>query len=382
MSDVFISSDNIITSLGFTTKENALNMLSGKTGISLIEDDHISPSPFYGSLVDTTRLINSFSEIYDPGNFTRFEQLAILSISDALAGAELNTNHPGTLFILSTTKGNIDLLETRESISTRYNKLYLWNTAKLICNVFKFRNEPVVISNACISGAQAIVTGARLIRAGHFDTVIINGTDIISEFVVSGFNSFKSLSNGPCRPFDKTRDGLSLGEGSGTIILTSKPDRSKSGRKEILAGEGLSSNDANHISGPSRTGEGLFLIIERLLKKTSGHIDFVSAHGTGTIYNDEMESVAITRTGLQEVPVNSFKGYWGHTLGAAGIVESIMCVYSMREDILFKTEGFFESGMKNPLNIIDKVIEKKVNNCLKISSGFGGCNTALLFHGR
>lgn len=381
MSDVFISSDNIITSLGFTTRENAFNMLSGKTGIKLTEDDHISPSPFYTSLVDTNRLINSFSEIYDPENFTRFEQMAILSVKDALAGTDIDTSHPGTLFILSTAKGNIDLLEKRERRTSGSHKLYLWNTAKLIGDVFKFSNEPVVISNACISGAQAIVTGARLIRAGYFDNVVINGTDIITEFVVSGFNSFKSLSNGPCRPFDRTRDGLSLGEGSGTIILTGKAGRSKS-NKTILAGDGLSSNDANHISGPSRTGDGLFLIINRLLKKTSAPIDFISAHGTGTLYNDEMESVALTRTGLQAVPVNSFKGYWGHTLGAAGILESIMCVYSMRENILFKTEGYYNSGLKNPLNIIDKVIEKEVNNCLKIASGFGGCNTALLFHGR
>jgi len=248
----------------------------------------------------------------------------------------------------------------------------------LLQRQFNFRNEPLVISDACISGVQAIITGARLISAGLYDNCVINGTDIISEFVLSGFNSFKSLSTGPCRPFDKTRDGLSLGEGSGTIILTSDPD--VSGNDKILVSEGFSTNDANHISGPSRTGEGLFIAISRVLQKSSPKIDFISAHGTATPYNDEMESVAINRAGLQDVPVNSFKGYWGHTLGAAGVIESIMSIYSMRNNILFNTLGFSVPGVTNPLNLVSVPVKKEINNCLKIASGFGGCNAAVLFY--
>ena len=193
----------------------------------------------------------------------------------------------------------------------------------------------------------------------------------------SGFNSFKSLSNGPCRPFDKTRDGLSLGEGSGTVILTLSPSRSHPSH-HVVAGEGFSTNDANHISGPSRTGEGLFIAIDSLLKKNFSTIDFISAHGTATPYNDEMESVALTRAGMQTVPVNSFKGYWGHTLGAAGIIETIMCLYSIRNNVLFNTKGYHEMGVSNPLSIIDGVINREIKSCLKIASGFGGCNAALL----
>jgi 3-oxoacyl-[acyl-carrier-protein] synthase-1 len=300
--------------------------------------------------------------------------MAICSIKETVASAALDLTGSRTLFILSTTKGNIDLLENN-SIDKR---LYLWSTARLLQRRFNFRNEPLVISDACISGVQAIITGARLIRAGLYDNCVINGTDIISEFVLSGFNSFKSLSTGPCRPFDKTRDGLSLGEGSGTIILTAGSDAS--GNDKILVSEGFSTNDANHISGPSRTGEGLFIAISRVLQKCSGKIDFISAHGTATPYNDEMESVAINRAGLQDVPVNSFKGYWGHTLGAAGVIESIMSIYSIRNNILFNTLGFSEPGVTYPLNIVDITVKKETNNCLKIASGFGGCNAAVLFY--
>jgi 3-oxoacyl-[acyl-carrier-protein] synthase I len=376
--EVYITSDNVLTSLGFTTIENAVNMIAGKTGICLHDDNHIACHPFYASLVDTAKLHAEFSLTGDPDRFSRFEQMSICSIINALSGTEIDCADPASLFILSTTKGNIDLLENENKNKFGRERVYLWNAARVIGRFFNFRNDPVVISNACISGIQAIITGARLVRAGIYDNVIINGTDIISEFVFSGFNSFKSLSTGPCRPFDKTRDGLSLGEGSGTIILTSNPSSIKS-KETILAGEGFTTNDANHISGPSRNGEGLFLAIDRLLKKTHSEIDFISAHGTATLYNDEMESIAITRAGLQSVPVNSFKGYWGHTLGAAGIIESVMSVYSLRNNVLINTLGYHEPGLTNPLDIIDKVTRKELRNCLKIASGFGGCNASVLF---
>jgi 3-oxoacyl-[acyl-carrier-protein] synthase-1 len=377
VTDVYISAENIITPLGFTTGENGTALLAGKTGIRLIEDEKMAPLPFFASLIDPLLLRGKFSSIDNPEKFTRFEQLAICSMKDALSATDIDITNARTLFILSTTKGNIDLLEKDQRTNKVNEKIYLWNTARLLQRFFNFKNEPIVVSNACVSGVQAIITGCRMIRAGYYDNVVINGTDIISEFVLSGFNSFKSLSTGPCRPFDKTRDGLSLGEASGTIILTSNP--SPSGTKNIVAGDGFSTNDANHISGPSRTGEGLFTAITRVLKNSQATVDFISAHGTATPYNDEMESIAITRAGLQLVPVNSFKGYWGHTLGAAGIIESIMSIYSINNSSLFNTEGFQEPGVTNPLNIINASRGKEINNCLKIASGFGGCNSAILF---
>jgi 3-oxoacyl-[acyl-carrier-protein] synthase-1 len=376
VTDVYIISDNIITPLGFSTPENAGNMMAGKTGIRVMEDVKIAPEPFCASLLETSLLQETFALLDDPGKFTRFEQLVLCSIHNVLSETGLDPADPKTLFILSTTKGNIDILEKENERVFGKERIYLWNSARLIQRFFGFRNEPIVVSNACISGVQAIHTGARFIRAGLYENVIINGTDIITEFVLSGFNSFKSLSNRPCRPFDISRDGLSLGEGSGALILSKNPPRADT---PIIVGEGISSNDANHISGPSRTGEGLFIAIDRLLKKSPAQVDYISAHGTATPYNDEMESIAITRAGLQSVPVNSFKGYWGHTLGAAGIIESIMCIYSLRNNVLIQTKGFHEMGVTHPVAVIDKVIHREVRHCLKMASGFGGCNVALLF---
>jgi 3-oxoacyl-[acyl-carrier-protein] synthase I len=371
--EVYISAYNIITPLGFTAEENAGAMISGKGAITMHEDKKLSPTGFHASIISRDHLGKKFSEIGETDSFTDFEQLAICSVNEALNTSCIDPKNPRTLFILSTTKGNIDLLRNDPSSQ----KLMLWNTAKVISNFFGFKNEPIVVSQACISGIQALIAATRFIRSGTYDHVVVNGTDIISEFVLSGFNSFKSLSTGPCRPFDKTRDGLSLGEGSGTIVLSSSYNDSSC---RIVAGEGFSMNDANHISGPSRTGEGLFLAIKKVLETSPNGFEYISAHGTATPYNDEMEAVAITRSGLQEVPVNGLKGYWGHTLGAAGVIESAMTIYSIEKGILFGTMGYNESGITFPLNIITNTTETRPLSCLKIGSGFGGCNAAIPFY--
>ena len=382
MPDVYISADNIISSLGFTTQENISNIKKNITGIKLIDNRNISPTPIYASSVNSERLYSDFKKFDNPEDFTRFEQMAILSIIDALRNTKVDIKNKNTLLIISTTKGNIDILEQSNKNRFDNKKIYLWNTAKLLQNYFENPNMPVIVSNACISGLLGIIIGSRLIQSSQYENVIVTGGDILSEFVVSGFQSFLSLSTVPCQPFDVSRDGLSLGEGFGTIILTSNPEFVNDDIKITVAG-GSSSNDANHISGPSRTGEGLYITIKNTLKeagaKSLNHIDYISAHGTGTVYNDEMESKAITRAGLENVPVNSFKGYWGHTLGAAGIVESIAAINSMKENTLYKTMGFNKSGVSKNINIIRNEEKAEINNCLKIASGFGGCNAGVVF---
>jgi len=382
MSDVYITADNIISSLGFNTQENISNIKKNITGIKLINDPILSPTPFYASLVDSERLHTNFEKLNQPEKFTRFEQMAIISITDAIENSLVDIKDKRTLIIISTTKGNIDILEPSNQKIFDYKRIYLWETAKLLQNYFENPNKPIVVSNACISGLSGIISGYRLIKNSLFDNVIVTGGDVISEFVVSGFQSFLALSSTPCKPFDTSRDGLSLGEGFGTIVLSSNPNNKSDDTKIIVTG-GATSNDANHISGPSRTGEGLYIAIKKTLEEAnsnlSGQIDYISAHGTGTIYNDEMESKAIKRAGLENAAVNSFKGYWGHTLGAAGIVESVAAISSMKENKLYSSIGFNTSGVSEDINIIKHSVSKSINNCLKIASGFGGCNAGVTF---
>jgi 3-oxoacyl-[acyl-carrier-protein] synthase-1 len=383
-----VASDNIISSLGFTTGENVESIRKGSTGILLHEIDRYSPQPFWASMLNSRELSDRFSEFDRPESYTRFEQMVICSVKDALRSTPLDLADPGTLFILSTTKGNIDLLDHKTGSRFDDNRIYLWNTASLLQQFFRLHHRPMVVSNACISGVLAILVGARLIRSGQYDHIIACGADLVSEFVLSGFNSFLSLCEGPCKPFDRDRQGLSLGEGAGTLILTADPNLAGS-HPLIRVGPGFSSNDANHISGPSRTGEGLYIAISRTLGMKEGRrkseeggcgIDYISAHGTATPYNDEMESVALTRAGLQNVPVNSYKGYWGHTLGAAGLVESVAGVSCMRHNMHYNTLGFNNPGVTHPIAVIRETQPANTDTFLKIASGFGGCNAALLFY--
>jgi len=379
MKDVYIASDNIISPLGFTTAENMSNISKNLTGIKNIQDSALSSEPFFASLINNQILAKTFASIDDPTKYTKFEQLALLSITDALSTTDIDVTSKKTLFVLSTTKGNIDLLEKNKKELFPQKRIFIWNTAKLIQSFFNNPNQPVIVSNACISGVIGLITAERLLQTTEYENIIITGVDIISEFVVSGFLSFKSLSIGPCKPFDKSRDGLSLGEGCGTIILTTK--KPTSDKNNIKIGAGAVSNDANHISGPSRTGEGLWLAIQNTLKRNNNPstIDYISAHGTATPYNDEMEAKAISWAGLESTPVNSLKGFFGHTLGAAGIIESIVGTYSLRNNLLFETKGFNETGVSKNINIITNTHQKEINNCLKLASGFGGCNAAVLF---
>ncbi|HLO60393.1 MAG TPA: beta-ketoacyl synthase N-terminal-like domain-containing protein [Bacteroidales bacterium] len=372
MEQVYIASDNIISSLGFTTSENAVKLKANETGIALHTNDTISPAPFWASMVDRQRLDDEFSILGKSSDFTLFEKFVIWSVKDALTSHKIDPAGERVMCILSTTKGNVGLLKSNPFEESR---VYLWNTALILQKFFNLKHKPVIVSNACISGVLAISAGARMIRSGRFDHVIITGADIVTEFVLSGFNSFLSLCQGPCKPFDAERNGLSLGEAAGTLVITRDKNLSDDG---LIIDPGFTANDANHISGPSRTGEGLYIAIDRMLKKSGKRPGYVSAHGTATPYNDEMESIALTRAGMADIPVNSLKGYWGHTLGAAGLIETIAGINSMREGILYKTYGFSTPGVTNPINVIVENIHKPVGVMLKIASGFGGSNASLL----
>jgi 3-oxoacyl-[acyl-carrier-protein] synthase-1 len=314
---------------------------------------------------------------HDKYLYTKFEQLLITSIADALQHTSIDPKDKKTVLIISSTKGNISLLETDTNSLALQKRVAMSTSAKLVADHFGFQSQPIIISNACISGVMAVITGMRLLRAGHYENAVICGADVISKFIVSGFQSFQALSNEICKPFDRSRTGLNLGEGAATIILSTN----KKFEGHIKVKGGSVSNDANHISGPSRTGEELAHAIKQSMKdaKTpANEIDFISAHGTATVYNDEMEANAIQLSGLQTIPLNSLKGYYGHTLGAAGLIESVISIQSLKESLVMPTLGFEELGVTSTVNVCASPTCIDANNFLKTASGFGGCNAAVV----
>jgi 3-oxoacyl-[acyl-carrier-protein] synthase-1 len=362
---IYIGAENIISPLGNTANENFENLRNNISGIQLHQKIGFDKKDLYLSKINTDQF-NSF--------LMKFDALLIESIKDSLSQIDSTVIDPADLIvIISSTKGNIDKLN---NANEEYS---LVNSAKAIQAHFNFHHTPLVISNACISGVMAINTANNLIETGKYKHAIVVGADIISEFVLWGFQSLFAISDTICKPFDKDRKGITMGEGAGSVFISNDKSIYKEKPLQLLAG--VSTNDANHISGPSRTGEGLFRAIKKTQEKNNiktKDIDFISAHGTATNYNDERESIAFSRLEMLDIPLNSLKGYYGHTLGAAGMIESIISMQSIRTNTLIQSLGFENQGTTHKLNILTENKEQKVNCILKTASGFGGCNAALI----
>jgi 3-oxoacyl-(acyl-carrier-protein) synthase len=287
-------------------------------------------------------------------------------------------------FVLSTTKANIEALDQlvrQQAVSAvAQRQIQPAFLAADLAETFACRGPVQCVSAACISGLSALQQGAALIRRGLADVVFVAGVDLISHFVLSGFNTLKSLDPDGCRPFDKARIGLSLGEGAAAIVLVKS--ELLSSPAILLSGSGTS-NDANHLTGPSRDGSGLALAIHRALAKAGlapEQIDFVNAHGTGTPYNDAMEALALRSVfGDRVPPFNSSKGIFGHTLGAAGVLETALCVSAMQNNLLPGTPRLCERDPVAPESLLaEPRAAAKLDRVLKVNCGFGGTNAALI----
>lgn len=368
--EVFISHSNCITPIGFDVATNVQNIEKGISGISLFKRADLMYKPFYAGIIDNIKIEEKFSHLASVDKYTKLEMMLILALHPIVLTSKSAISDK-SVFILSTTKGNIEALN-QDVTNTHLSRL-----AKKISGFFGFVNEPLVISNACVSGILAVSVAKRLIQASVYDEAFVVSGDLVSEFVLSGFNSFQAMSDLPCKPYSANRTGVTLGEAAAAVLVTSDATDAKA----RILGDGAI-NDANHISGPSRTGEGLYRSIESAMREAkikSAQIDYISAHGTATPFNDEMEAIAFNTLGLENAAVNSLKGYYGHTLGASGLLEAVIAIESMNQNRLFASMGFDELGVSQPINVIEENQNKNIDIFLKTASGFGGCNTAVIF---
>ena len=240
MRDVFITADNIVSPIGATTADNFEQMSSLMSGIKSHDQASMSKEFFFASLFEENA---NFLQQYKNSDYTKFEQLLIASITDALRNCSVDPKNKNTVLIISSTKGNISLLETEVYSEELRQRISLNTSAKIVAEHFHFANKPIVISNACISGLLAMITGMRMIQSGQYDHAVIAGADVVSKFVLSGFQSFQAVSKELCKPFDAARTGINLGEAAGTVILSA--DKRLSNGIKIYGG--AVSNDANHI---------------------------------------------------------------------------------------------------------------------------------------
>ena len=360
-----IISDNITSPLGLTTEQTYKAVRQGKSSLShyLCENGEGGwndlPFPIEASLFNKEQL----DKIMVDG-FSKFESLVLHSVKAAIS--TLIFNKERAILILSSTKGDIELLEKGEDMSS------LADAAKKVSMAIGIENDPIVVCNACISGVSAIILGQRLVDCGNYSNVIVCGADVQSRFIVSGFQALKALSEEPCRPFDIERLGLNLGEAAATIVLSSEmnvPDGWKIDKGAIC-------NDAYHISAPHPKGLGAGMAL-RKMKDADNPISVIGVHGTATMYNDQMESKAIEMAELQDVPLSALKGYFGHTMGAAGVLETIITMRALEDGLILPSKGFETCGVSGKVKISDKSVMVHGNTFVKMLSGFGGCNGAV-----
>lgn len=396
----------MITPLGEGVGKNFSAILRGESGVTGTTDPRITQSALTAGIIPEEVYVNVRERLGARAkSLTRTEILTCGCLKSLIQSLpqELQTalRNGRTGIVVATAKGNISALEGRcgsgPFLPSDDDKVLFSSMTRCISEFSGVREPDIrIISNACISGVSAIVAARRMLLVGDYDMVIVVGADTQNRFITSGFASFKSLSPELCRPYDESRCGLNLGEAAGAMALTSMPVRWSCG----LDGEsgyvtidgGAVSDDANHISGPSRTGDGLFFAMRNAMKEAgvnAAGIDLLQMHGTATAYNDEMESKAAYLAGVQDVPLQSLKPYFGHTMGASGVIETIIAAAEIQEGIIAGTKGYEKSGVSVPLNVStsNRLITRnlvmsspagKINHCLKTASGFGGTNASVL----
>lgn len=350
---ISVLSTNITSPLGFTTEENYQAVLSGASALKRYEGMWGLSEPFAASLFSEEQ-----REALAIDGYTFFESLAISSMREALS--HINIAYSRVVLILSTTKGDIGISPSE--------------AAQRIAKAIGLTTTPIVVCNACVSGLSAQLLANHLLSAGLYDYAIVVGAEVQSKFIVSGFQSLKAVSDEPCRPFDIERIGLNPGEAAATIIFAGRAEASW----HLVSG--AARNDAFHIVSPLPQGDGLTSAIQTVMEgRDKKQLATICVHGTATLYNDQMEAKAIQAAGLEDVPLSALKGYYGHTMGAAGVLETILTMRATDDGIVLASKGFTELGVSGKLSISSKSQHTDKTSFLKLMSGFGGNNVAALY---
>ncbi len=381
---VAIAGCGAITSVGCGIHALLSAMRSNESGLR--PSERFNHSRYASSVVGTVGQNDGLDDD-DPAWRLASEALKQAREQASPALASIPTGRVG--LVLSTTKANIEALERtadHRCCSAKARRHLQGNLLAADLAAAHGAGGPIqCVSLACVSGLMAIQQGAKLIQRGAADAVLVVGVDHLSSFVLAGFNSLKALDPQGCRPFDRDRRGLSPGEAGAAIVLARSSHVRGSGNRTraILVAGWSTSNDANHMTGPSRDGAGLACAMRTALASAGlepDDIDYVNAHGTGTGYNDATESLAVSSVfGSICPPFSGSKGMLGHTLGAAGVIETIICVVSMQEELLPGTPRLKVAAEGTPAGLLYEPRHASgLTHVLKLNVGFGGINGAIV----
>ncbi len=374
MSTTYITSAEMLSPLGIGLDHNFQQIKAGMTGLKE-QKSAAARTPIFCAAIAEEQVAAYDNLIQPTEPLTKLEKMVLVTAKRLLAQHNFDPRDPQNIFIFCTTKGNIDLLFESDTMIPK-GRILFSDSAQVMAKQLGFTHLPIVVSNACISGVEGILLGRQLIEAGLCQQAMVIAADLVTDFTISGFYSLKAYAKGVCRPFDKDRTGVNLGECCAGVILS----KTAASPKDLKIIAGTSSNDANHMTAPSREARGLSQAIQHCLAQAGDEQlpDFISAHGTGTRYNDAMESLAFQQSGLGEVPFFSLKGIFGHTLGAAGLLETVVSAEALRQNTLLPSIGFETAGEDVKYQPATQLAWSPMKRFLKTASGFGGGNACLM----
>mgnify|MGYP003624232236 FL=1 len=392
---VAITGMGIISAIGNNVAENYSSLLEGRTGISHISkiDTVHKGSIMVGEIEFTNGELEAKLGLSADNNYSRTALLGAIAAKEAIANAKItNIKAYRTGLISSTSVGGMDMTENfyYDYLESEDNRRYIEghhagdSTEKIAEQLGIDQSLVTTISTACSSAANAIMFGARLIKTGKLDRVIVGGADCLSKFTINGFKTLMILSDSYNTPFDENRKGLNLGEAAAYLVLESDSLVKKEKKKVLgyVVGYG-NANDAYHQTASSENGDGATLAMEKALAVAGlepKDIDYINAHGTATGNNDLSEGRAIIRVFGEDVPeFSSTKAYTGHTLAAAGAIEAVYAILALQNNIIYPNLNF-KTPMKEFSLIPQTTLkDKALNTVLSNSLGFGGNCSTLIF---
>jgi len=390
---IFVTGMGIISALGKNVPEtfDALSHCrSGIGPIRLLDTIHKNTIPV-AEVPSSNEELAVLLDLANRNDLTRTTLLAIKAVKEAAGSARL-TDFKGTGLISANTVGGMD---KSEQFYYDYLKLKKVNpfiathdcadSTEKVADIFGIDKFVTTLSTACSSASNAVLLGARMIQNGTLKHVIAGGTECLTKFHLNGFNSLKILDYEPCKPFDKNRAGINLGEGAAYIVLESEEVAERNGKEYFFELKGWGNAcEAFHQTASSPEGNGAYLAMKKALEMSElkpDDIAYINAHGTGTDNNDISEGRAIERLFAPHIPlVSSTKPYTGHTTSAAGTVESIITLLGMKHNMVFPNLNFKEQMPELSFAPVDQLITNiQLNHALSNSFGFGGNNTTLIF---
>lgn len=397
--NIAITGEGIVSAIGLNKQEVLQSLLDKKTGIG--EMKHLQ-SVHHELPVGEVDLSNDqMKEMLGIpcGNMmSRTALLGMLAIRQALEDAGIDEEKqkntlstgkkPRIVLVSGTTVGGMDMTELcfdlpEEERSLDFLKHHdCGSSTQLMADHFGIFCETTTLSTACSSAANAIMLGARLLKAGQADIVVAGGTEALSRFHLNGFNSLMILDHEQCRPFDATRAGLNLGEGAAFVVLEPEETAQRRGvaTHAYLTGYG-NACDAYHQTASSEDGEGAYLAMKEALETAHlqpTDIQYVNAHGTGTPNNDQSESVSLKRIFGENMPlVSSTKSFTGHTTSASGSIETVICMLAMQHHFVPASLGW-KNQMENGITPTTGRSDIQLEHVMCNSFGFGGNDSALI----